>query len=309
MPAEPAAPKEQRPRRSKRIVTAAIAAGAVLVALVAAGSLVYLRTPTDGYVRAMTKVVPFPAAVVGTDVITIGEYLRERDALDAYFQSSAGETGTVPSEDEIEQNLMDTLVHKFAVNHLANAAGITVDEQRVDAFYAQAVGGADSDTFAQELDRMFGWTVDEFRDRVVRPVVLAMQLGEQIAQDESLQAPRRAQAQKAVDRLAAGEDFAIVAGETSSDSSAPVGGDVGYVRMSDVPPEWTDVVNGLEVGGNSDILDGSESFVILEVTDRTDAGDDAEVRLSIITVPKVTLEESVEDYLESVRVWRFLGRS
>lgn len=294
---------------SPRTLKALAAAAGVLTLVIVVSSLVYLRPTTDGAVRAIVGVLPYPAAVVGSDVITVNEYLEERDALDAYFKSSAGETGVAPGEEEIARNIMDTLVHKSAVNHLADEAGVAVDESRVDAFYDQAVGGTDRDQFALQLESMFGWSVDEFRDRVVRPVVLAMQLGEQIEQDASLQDARRAKVQGAYDRLAAGDDFAVVAGDTSAAFSATTGGDVGYVKMSEVPPEWAETIAGLEVGSYSTVSEGVESFLIFQVTDRVEAGEDTEVKLSIISVPKVTLEEAVQEYLDSTRVWKFIGRT
>lgn len=307
-PAETAAPKKSLPFSPRALKAIAVGAG-VLAVGIALSSIVYLREPTSGAVRAIVGVLPYPAAVVGSDVITIGEYLRERDALEAYFQSTADETGAAPSEEEITSNIVDTLVHKSAVNRLAAEAGVTVDEARVDAFYEQAVGGVDRDQFELQLESMFGWSVDEFRERVVRPVVLAMQLGETIEQDAARQDARRAKAQAAYDRLVAGDAFEVVAGDTSADFSATTGGDVGYVKMSEVPPDWTETIAGLEVGSYSAVAEGAESFLIFQVTDRVEAGADTEVRLSIISVPKVTLEEAVQEYLESVRVWRLIGRT
>ena len=119
----------------------------------------------------------------------------------------------------------------------------------------------------------------------------------------------RAKAQGAYERLAAGEDFAVVAGDTSAAFSATTGGDVGYVKMSEVPAEWTETLAGLEIGAYSAVAEGVESFLIFQVTDRVEAGEDTEVKLSIISVPKVTLEEAVQEYLDSTRVWKLIGRT
>lgn len=293
------------PRTAKIAASAAVAVALV----VGISSFVYLHPPTDRTVRVITAVVPFPAAIVGSDVITVNEYLKERDALNAYFKSSAEQSGTVPSETEIEANIMDTLVHKSAVNRLAEEAGVTIDEPRVDAFYEQALGGADPQEFADQLQSMFGWSTDEFRDRVVRPVVLAMQLGEKIGADVEVQNPRREQAQDAYDRLAKGEDFAAVAGDTSADSSATSGGDVGYVKVQDIPSEWSGTIGSLGIGAYSGVEEGTDAFMIFKVMDRTGSGDAAQVKLSIISVPKVTLEETVQEYLDSSRVWKLIGRA
>jgi hypothetical protein len=294
---------------SPKAVKVAAAAVAVVAALAVVTSLVYLRPPTDPLVRRFTSILPYPAAVVGTDVIAMSAYLEERDALNTYFENAATETGTKPSEEEITQNIMDTLVHKAAVRYLAREAGVELDEARVDAFYQEAVGGADQEEFSTQLEAMFGWTPEEFRSRVVTPVVLAMQMGEQVAGDAERQAGRRAEIDAAYGRLQAGEDFAAVATTTSSDFSGANGGDVGYLNLSDIPEEWKTAIEALPIGSYSEVVEGTESFIIFKVTDRITAGEDSQVKLSVITVPKVTLEEAVQEYLDSVRVWKFIGRA
>lgn len=314
--AEPASPVSESPveaaprklRLTKKTRNVLIAIGGLALLLVGSTALVYMRPPTDGFVRGASKTLPYPAAVVGNDVITLAEYLAERDALNSYFESNA-QTESVPSEEEITKNILDTLVHKAAVQQLADQAGVVLDPARADAFFSDAVGGADPVAFEAEVQSMFGWTTAEFRERVINPVVLAMQLGEALADDTGRQDARKAQAQAAYDRLAAGETFAVVAADVSSDASAATGGDVGYVKLTEIPAEWQEGIGSLAVGGYSPVLESEESYLLFQVTDRTGAGEETQVKLSIVSVPKITLEEQVQEYLSSVRVWKFIGRS
>lgn len=286
-----------------------LAVGAAMVVCTGLTALTYAWEPTGTFVRTVSRVVPYPAVVVGNDVTTIAEYLRERDALEAYFVSAAQESGSAPSEEEIAASIVETIVHKSAVGHLAAEAGVTADAARVEALYAQAAGNADEALFARQLSEMFGWTPEEFRERVVAPVVLAAQLGESVASDAVIQQPRRADAEAALARLAAGEAFSTVAADTSSDLSAAEGGDAGFVNMSDLPPAWAEAVAALAIGEHSGVVDGNESYFIFLLTDRVGAGDTEQARLSVISIPKVTLEEAIQEYLESARVWKFIGRT
>ncbi len=283
---------------------------AVVLLLFGTTSFVYMRPPTDGAVRKIVRVLPYPAAVVGNQVISMGTFLDERDALNTYFETTAAASGTdAPTEAEITMNILETLVHKSAVEQLARKNGVTVDESRVDEFYAQAVAGTDAETFATQLQSMFGWGPDEFRTRVVRPVVLATQLGESIAANAERQEARRQKAQAAYDRIAAGEEFTVVADELSQDASMNSGGDIGYIPLSDIPLEWQDDISALQPGDLSPVIEGEESFMVFKLTDRTGSGDTEQVRLSLVSVPKETLDELVEDYLATTRVWKLIGRT
>ncbi|NBS41718.1 hypothetical protein EBS80_03575 [bacterium] len=294
---------------SSKLLRGTVIGAASVLLLVGTTSFVYLRPPTDAAVRRIVGVVPYPAAVVGNQAISMRAFLDERDALNTYFQTTAAQGGTAPTETEITANIMDTLVHKAAVDQLAVQNGVTVDDARVDEFYAQATSGTDEATFAAQLTQMFGWTPDEFRARVVKPVVLATQLSEKVSADAGRQEARKQKAQAAYDRVAAGEDFAAVAAEQSQDSSAQTGGDIGYVSMSDVPDEWKDDIYALGTGDVSPVVEGQDAFMIFKLTDRTGVGDAEKVQLSLISIPKETLDEVVQDYLATTRVWKLIGRT
>jgi peptidyl-prolyl cis-trans isomerase SurA len=287
-----------------------VSLGVVALTFAVMTSFVYRHDPTNSSVRKIVGMIPYPAAVVGNHVITIGDYLNERDALNAYFQSSAAQSGeAVPDEAVIAMNIMDTMINKVVVRDMADAAGLSVDEAKVEEFYANALGGSDSAAFETQLMTMFGWTPDQFRTRVVRPVVLAEQVGEAISADAARQADRKAQAEAAYERVAGGEDFAAVATEVSSDASATAGGDVGSVLLSDIPEEWRGSIESLAVGDYSKVVDGKAVFMIFKVTAKTGTDADAAVNLSLISIAKETLEEATQSYLATTRDWRFIGNT
>ncbi len=294
---------------SPKVLWICAAVSFLMVSTAVLTSVVYLRPPTDSFVQKVVGVFPYPAAVVGSDMISMKSFLNERMALNKYFEANTSIDSPMPSEQEIAVNIIDTLVHKTAVEQLAEEVSVIVDETRVEEFYVDATGGGDPAAFALELDTMFGWTTDQFRERVIRPVVLTMQLSEYVSKDETRQAEPLAKANSAYDRLVAGEEFALVATDTSIDPSATSGGDIGFINLTDIPEEWQVAVSELEVGSYTEVLEGDLTYMIFLLTDRVVAGEDTQVKLSLIAVSKVTLEEIVQAYLESVRVWKFVGRT
>lgn len=302
-------PKLSRFAIPKRALRAVTAIAVLVLAFVAMTTFVYRHAPTDSSVRKIVGAIPYPAAVIGNHVITMRDYLGERDALNTYFASQSGQSGAPTDEVAVTKSVMDTMVNKVVVADLAKAAGITLDDAKAAEFYADALGGADESTFAEQLNAVFGWTPDEFKERVVKPVVLSVQVSESIQADASRQADRLAKAQAAYDRVASGEDFAAVATDVSADPSAAAGGDVGDVKVSDIPAEWKDAVAAVAVGDYSKVVEGKAMYLVFKVVARTGKDADESVRLSLIAVHKETLEEATEEYLASVRVWRYIGNT
>jgi parvulin-like peptidyl-prolyl isomerase len=97
----------------------------------------------------------------------------------------------------------------------------------------------------------------------------------------------QAEAQKALDELNAGKDFAALAREKSTAPEAGQGGDLGYFAMGDMPGEFN-VVFGMQKGGVSGIIKSPYGYHIFKLIDRRKAG-------------RVSLEEAYRDIAEKLR--------
>ena len=76
-------------------------------------------------------------------------------------------------------------------------------------------------------------------------------------------------ADKVLERLNAGEDFATVAKEMSSDTATKdAGGEKGWVAMEELDPSYAAKVFALEVGQRSEPLEGTGGFLIVEVEEK-----------------------------------------
>jgi hypothetical protein len=305
---EPAA--QDHPAAPRRALRPAwlVLAGALGLLLVAGAftSMVYLRPPTDGFVRALAGALPYPAAVVNGKPILLRDYLAEHDALTTYLASGSAPEGVDAAA--ASGNVLETLINKAALSQLAARYGVQLDESRVDELLSQ-VGGESGDAFAGELDKNFGWTVDEFRGRVVNSLVLASQLSEYVAASEELQHDAKAKAQGAVARLDAGEEFAAVAGDASEDESAKAGGDVGFVPVAQLAGTEYEPILSLKPGEHTRVLSTADAFVVAKLGERVTKPEGEEVRLSVIVVPKRTLEQVVDEYLSQSKIRRLLTRA
>jgi parvulin-like peptidyl-prolyl isomerase len=79
----------------------------------------------------------------------------------------------------------------------------------------------------------------------------------------------REDADKVVERLNAGEDFATVAMEMSSDTATKdAGGEKGWVAIEEIDPSYAAKVFALEVGQRSEPLEGTGGYLIVEMEEK-----------------------------------------
>lgn len=279
---------------------------ALLALLLGVGSQqMYSRPVTSDLVRTLSVVLPYPAIVVADDSVTFKEFLSEYDALTKYFEETDSEG--MPPEDILEVAIADTIVNKLAVQQLAEQYGVEVDQDQVEAYYQELVATQESEeVFVENVAESYGWSREEFRERIIESIVLTLQMSDVVLQDEETQSQRRALMDEAAQRIAGGEEFEVVAVDVHAGFGG-INAQLGYVSSSIIPDTWFPAVDALEVGEVTEVLDLPEGYAMFMLTDRILAGEEEEFELLTITVPKVTLEEVLADYLERVEVVRHVG--
>lgn len=278
----------------------------IVVVLIVLGLLagqVYARPVTDPLVRVMASIFPFPALFVDGKTVSINEFLQEYDALESYFEDAGQEA---PPQEQLEIAIADTLVNKIAIGQLAKRYDVDLDEEQVEQYYQDVIAQDGEEAFAQNLEESFGWSTEEFKERIVESIVMALQMTDAILADTETQSPRREFIDAAYTRVQAGEDFATIAKDVHAGFEG-IESDLGYVKASIIPESWASQVNGLEEGQTTQIIDLPEGYAIFKLEEKIVAGEDTQLHLLSITVPKVTLEEVVDEYLTTVKVKRYVG--
>ncbi|PJE77234.1 hypothetical protein COV05_00460 [Candidatus Uhrbacteria bacterium CG10_big_fil_rev_8_21_14_0_10_48_16] len=302
-PKVPEAPWKRFLKTPKGKIVAILLILGVLFAVLT--SQVYARPVTDGLVRTASQVIPYPALSVNGHTVTLKEFLIEYDALLHYFDDLGEQT---PSSDELEIAIADTLINKVIIQELADEYQVNLDEERVEAYYQDVLSAQESvEVFEQNLLETFGWTSQEFRKRIVESIVLALQMSEEILENETLQQERLDLIQSAETRLQAGEEFLVVAQDVHSGFDG-VESDLGYIKSSVIPESWSEAVMSLEQGQMTEIIYLPEGYVIFKLEEKIIAGEDTQLHLLSVTVPKMTLEEVVDRYLETATVKRYIGQ-
>ncbi len=290
-------------------------AGLILVVVGGMSAFVYTQSASNKTVKTLASALPFPALMVGRNAVSYGEYYREQDSLKKYFASTLAAGAEVPTEAELHDMIVQTLTNKAVIQTLASNYGVTLSQENVEAFYQNFldsnVGQASADVEKQLMDT-FGWTVPEFKQRVVEPIVLSTQVGEFIGSSEYYQKPAQDAMREAAARVKNGEDFEAVGNETHERMQINLESDLGFIKKSQLPEVWASQVQDLEIGTVTDVIELPQGYAMFKVTERIKAQEavkadaeevaDDQIHLYTITAPKMTIDQVVATYLQKVPV-------
>ena len=186
--------------------------------------------------------------------------------------------------------IVDTLnsVEAEELNRFGAAKlNITVSKDEVDTKIRQNLGLSESSDPAAYADayrrvvRDSGLNPDEYReviasqlleDKIRQFLRLSIPAAAEQVKLSDIRVASQADAQKALDRLAAGEDFATVASDVSLDTNTKdKGGDMGFNPRAALEPAAGDAVWALNVGQQTQPIWSSQTntFYIYKVTDKS----------------------------------------
>ena len=85
-----------------------------------------------------------------------------------------------------------------------------------------------------------------------------------------------------IQRLKAGEDFSILAEEYSEDPSGKLGGDLGFIKKSQMAKEFIDALNSMKVGEFSNPFRTEKGLHIIKLEEKVSAQSTDEARESVL---------------------------
>lgn len=234
-------------------------------------------------VATVTPGVSDIAALVNGQPISMAEYQRELTRARAFFISQGmADPNTEEGREFLaqvgRQLLEQQLITDVLMEQAAQRLGITVSDEEVQAAVEAAFKDMGGEQALQDLLASQGMTREEFLKQQ-RTLLLAQALQEQVIGQIGSTAEQvharlifvktEAEAQKAMARVRAGEDFAKVAREMSqAASSAESGGDLGWFPRGIMPPELDAVAFTLEPGQISHIIPTADGYNILQILER-----------------------------------------
>ena len=229
------------------------------------------------------------AAIVGTNFSsrseTIASVNGNKITSDDLYEIMAAQYGS---------SIVDTLITNKVIEQEAEKQGVKISadaiEEELDAFI-ESYGGEESFNAALEQS---GISLDNFKYDIEIYLMTKELMSPDIevteedmetyfeenkadfAQAEEVQASHilvedEATAKEVLEKVNAGEDFAELAKEYSTDGTAENGGDLGFFGTGEMVEPFEKAAFALEIGQVSDIVETEYGFHIIKVTDKQEA--------------------------------------
>ncbi len=312
------APATDRTQKSGRragrlvllIVIIVVGLGIVAGGVFAAG--LYRFGLQGRWVDVVNKTLPFPVAIANGRMIRYADYTQDLSTLRHFYDANAESQGQVaPSGMELKQNVLNRLVYDTVLQQLVREYAITVDDKelndQLDAIAAETESGKREDV-STLLQQLYGLNESEFKQKIILPVLWFQKVEEAVAKDAKYSGDVKKRAEDVLAEVKKGDkSFEELAQQYSDDSTASVGGDLGFFGKDVMVKEFEDAAFALPVGGVSDLVKTDYGYHIIKVEEKVqDQEKGEEVRARHILLRTKTADDLLQERMTASKVSVFL---
>jgi len=220
---------------------------------------VYAKAATDKFSLAVAKALNLPVVKVGDDKVPYLSYAEDLKAIHTMrdYDKAQREAGVTPdrspgadlTEDQMSDQVLWRLVNNLLVDNAAKKYAITIEDTDVANLKAQMLQQfKDEAAASEELMKRYGWGMDVYEKKVMRPFILQTKLAQKIKEDPKTKEDLRIKAEQVLEEIKKGEDFAALAKQYNTDSTAERGGDLGWFGKGEMVPEFEKAAFSLKKG-------------------------------------------------------------
>lgn len=168
----------------------------VLAGLGALANVLYWHPQDRPWIRSLISHTPVPIARVGGSFVAYREYLIQQDAAQTFLTAEAASQAAIPDgqvlptalDRQAKQLILDQLIRAAAVKQLAETADLRLTDEDVTRSFEELIARAGTSTNPGEIDAYlkttFGWTRQEFSQRVVRPATLETAVKQEVYKND-----------------------------------------------------------------------------------------------------------------------------
>jgi len=282
----------------------------------------YAQSASDAFTVAVAKALHLPAIKLQDKKILYTDYIEDLKAIRVMkeydtAQRAAGESEQrTPGADITEEQMTDQVLWRLVNNSLVEAAAekyaVTVSDEDVAGLKSGMLQNFKDETELElELLKRYGWNLGDYERKVIRPFILQSKLAKKITEDADAKELLRVQAQKVLDEVKNGGDFAELAKQYSADGSAQNGGDLGWFSKGKMVEAFEKAAFSLKKGETYPTLVETDfGYHIIKLDDRrvekvkNDKGvteNQEQVRASHILFKFTDLGGYIEDAIKSAK--------
>lgn len=282
----------------------------------AIGILIYGFGAENKATKFAEKFIPYPAAVISyKGVITAGEVNNNLNSIKRFYEnqdfSQAGlrvDFTTSDGKKRLEirkRGLINKMIEDRIIRILAGKNGIVVTEEMADQNVRRKMDEFGNEEIVKNnLSNLYGWTLEEFKEKIVRPDLYAEELEKLITSEnkEQFSEEARGKIEKAEKELNEGRDFAEVAQKYSDGRSAEEGGELGWFKKEQLVPEVAGAIFDFKKGERSDIIESVLGFHVVEAEERKMENNEELIRIRQVFARKKIFADWLDEQIKGIKI-------
>jgi hypothetical protein len=268
----------------------------IIVCIVLVGVLIYGFGANNQITQRSAQIFPYPAAVIdGVNFISLNSLGNNLQAVKRFYENqdfgSIGLKVDFTTSDgqkrlKIKQkDVLEKMIENRIIEILANKKGIVLTEdvivQEVSKQLAQYGNQGD---LTDKLQHLYGWTVNDFEEKIVKPDMYKNKLVDKLKQTDSSFVQAKAKIEQAAADLKANKNFVDVVKNYSNGESAKNEGELGWFGADQMLPEISVVAFSMKKDEISGVIESFLGYHIIQLEDKKVENGVDKVRLRQIFV-------------------------
>ncbi|MDD2766494.1 MAG: peptidylprolyl isomerase [Candidatus Moranbacteria bacterium] len=265
---------------------------------------------------ALKSVLPYPIVVIGYDpVITSRALARNMVSVKRFYEvQNFSEIGvrvdfSTPDGQKRfkirEKEVLNKMIEDRAIEVLAKEKDIRVSHDEASQSVSRKLSEYNSEVGVKnELERLYGWTIADFEEKVVMPSLYQEKLEkslEEVFRDDTSKAQEKIlNAQKSI-RL--GNTFEEVVKQYSDGAGQENGGDIGWFTSDDILPALRTVMNSQKVGIPGDVVESPLGFHIVLIEEIKTENEQNLYHLKQVFIQKKTFSDFLSEKMRMMSIF------
>lgn len=249
----------------------------IVVVLIVISLGIYWGSWDNALARNLAQIIPYPAALVNGQIITVKEFLAQQKNFQYLAKAVPEPLAQTVNFDS--QQVLNSIIKIKVLNQLAAKLKINVLESEIAQYMNKVVAQFGSPiAIAEVVKKEYGWAdLGIYVEQIIKPMILNQKL-EQYWQTIS---PNKEAYQKIQELYAQlklnPNSFEKLASQYNQDETSAVKGELGWVTYGDLLPELQKIVITLKPNEFSQIITSSQGYHILKIGQKTTDANGREV--------------------------------
>lgn len=275
---------------------------------------VYVVSKPSALVDHLKSALPYPVAIVSyRGGITYRALSQNMDSVKRFYETQDfGKIGlrvdfsTTDGQMRFkvrEKEVLNKMIEDEAIKRLAKERGISVSSSEATAGVSRKLEEYGSgEEVKKDLDRLYGWTLADFEEKVVMPSLYQEKLVESFMKEVDVAVAAKEKIRLAQDALRAGKSFADAAKQYSDGRTAKDGGELGWFAPEDLAMELRQSVALQKIGVPGDVVESGLGFHILLIEEIKKEDNRQLYRLRQIFTRKTTFADFLSEKMRGLSV-------